>query len=91
MRVARRMNNLDIKDAIMNWKEHLPLAVGTVVWFIDSEGKLWETKIAEFVIGDRVRFRLEKNSTYLTALSALGKTVFTSKFDAEAKSRKRNG
>lgn len=88
------MNNLDLldlKEEIMNWKEHLPLAVGTVVWFIDSDGKLLETKIAEFVIGDRVRFRLEKNSTYLTALSALGRTVFLSKFDAEAKLRERNG
>lgn len=81
------MDKLDLKDEIMKWKEQLPLAAGSTVWFIDSEGKLSETRIAEYVISDKVRFRLEKNSTYLTALSAFGRTVFLSKEEAELKLR----
>lgn len=82
------MDNLDLKERIIRWKEQLPLAAGSAVWFIDSEGRLHETKIAEYVVNDKVRFRLEKNSTYLTALSALGKTVFLSKSDAREKVEK---
>lgn len=81
------MDNLDLKERIIRRKEQLPLAAGSAVWFIDSEGRLHETKISEYVVNDKVRFRLEKNSTYLTALSALGKTVFLSKSDAEAREK----
>lgn len=65
-------------DEVSTWGKGSPLAVGTKVFMVDR-GKVVETEVVEVLVGSSgVKFRLGKNSTYFTALSALGKRVFFS-------------
>lgn len=76
----------ELKEAIRAWADAAPLAAGTPVWVLDSKGEITETTIAEIYIDDKgARFRLAKNSIYLTALSALGRTVFLTREEAEGR------
>lgn len=68
----------------------LPCKVGDTVYEVFKEhGSLFiqETKIEKIVIvGEKgLRLKLAKNSFYETAISSLGKTVFLTKAEAEAK------
>ena len=66
----------------------LPCKVGTTVWFIKTSGfhpEIIETCIDEIGVRHSGGFiKLACNSQYRTAISAWGKTVFTSRADAEA-------
>lgn len=83
----------ELEDKIENGTLiELPCKVGDTVYEVFKEhGSLFiqETKIEKIVIvGEKgLRLKLARNSFYETAMSSLGKTVFLTRAEAEAKLR----
>ena len=81
----------ELEDKIENGTlVELPCKVGDTVYEVFQEHRspfIQETKIEKIVIvGEKgLRLRLARNSFYETAISSLGKTVFLTRAEAEAK------
>lgn len=73
----------------------LPCKVGDTVYEVFKEHKppfIKETTIEKIVITVKgFKLRLSRNSVYETAISSLGKTLFLSKAEAEAKLKELQG
>ena len=60
-----------------------PVAVGQMVWFVRN-GKVIETSVEKVVVKHGgLYFKMECNAMYETAVSAIGKTVFLTREEAE--------
>lgn len=81
----------ELEDKIENGTLiELPCKVGDTVYEVFKEHRppfIQETKIEKIIIvGEKgLRLRLARNSFYETAISSLGKTVFLTKAEAEAR------
>lgn len=80
----------ELKDKLESGKlVELPCKVGDKVYEVFKEHKppfIKETTIEKIVITEKgFKLRLSRNSVYETAISSLGKTVFLTKAEAEAR------
>lgn len=79
------VNNYEnLRSKLEIYAGNTPLAVGMPVWFLDKyHGRLEPTSVSELKIDSKgIEFRLARNASYFTHLSALGKTVFLCEEDA---------
>lgn len=78
------LDNEDLADYLLaNGVIVTPVAVGQTVWFVRN-GKVVETSIDKVVVKHGgLYFKMGCNGMYETAVSAIGKTVFPSREEAE--------